>query len=55
MIAFIPWDVRIAFALLPIVIAAAIFRSASAVFVVLYIMLCAYIIFRTFSKNKNTQ
>lgn len=55
MIAFIPLDVRIAFALLPVAAAAAIFRSAVAVFVVLYMMLCAYIVFRTFSKSQNTQ
>jgi hypothetical protein len=52
--ALIPWDVRVAFALLPVAAAAVIFRSA-AVFAVLYVMLCAYIIFRTFSESQNIQ
>lgn len=55
MIAFIPLDVRIAFALLPIVAAVAIFHSAAAVFAVLYLMLCAYIIVSMVGKSKDIQ
>lgn len=53
--ALFPWDVRVAFALLPVAAVAAIFRSAAAVFAVLYMMLCAYVILSAFSKTKNIQ
>ena len=51
MIKFIPWDIWAAVALAIAVGLAAIFKAAPAVFVVIYLGLCAYIIVETFNSE----
>ena len=51
MIKFIPWDVWAALALALTVGLAAIFEPAPAVFIVIYLGLCAYVVVETFSSE----
>lgn len=51
MFSLIPWDVRLAGALMVITGLAAFFDLGLALFVTLYAMLCAYIVVSTFSEQ----
>jgi hypothetical protein len=51
MFSLIPWDVRLAAALMAITALAALFDLGPALFVALYAMLCAYILVNTFSEQ----
>ena len=51
MIKFIPWDIWTAVALAITVGLAAIFDPAPAVFIVVYLGLCAYIVVETFGSE----
>ncbi len=48
MLKLIPWDVWIAFAIVIVDVLAAIFKLAPALFIAIYVALCAYIIIETF-------
>jgi hypothetical protein len=51
MFSLIPWDVRLAGALMVVTGLAALFDLGSALLVMLYTMLCAYILVNTFTKQ----
>ncbi len=51
MIKLIPWDIWAAAALAAGVVFAAIFDPAPAVFVMIYLALCAYVVVETFSSE----
>ena len=52
MFSLIPWDVRLAGALMAITGLAALFDLGPALFVTLYAMLCAYIVVNTFTEQR---
>jgi hypothetical protein len=51
MFSLIPWDVRLAGALMVVTGLAALFDLGPALFVTLYAMLCAYIVVNTFTEE----
>ena len=52
MLKLLPWDVWAAGALAVAVVLAAIFDPAPAIFLIACLVLCAYIVVKTFSRSK---
>ena len=52
MLKMLPWDIWAAAALAAGIVLAAIFDPAPAIFIIACLALCAYIVFKTFSRSK---